>query len=90
MNLIPKDSYEFVWITDFPLFLEVDGKTTSTHHPFTMPKKDSLDESNLAGLESKAYDIVLNGTEIGGGSIRIHKRDLQESIFKISFFCIFF
>lgn len=83
LNLIPKDSYEFVWITDFPLFLEVDGKITSTHHPFTMPKKDSLDESTLAGLESKAYDIVLNGTEIGGGSIRIHKRDLQESIFKI-------
>ncbi|MBT3475907.1 aspartate--tRNA ligase [bacterium] len=83
LGLIKSDSYEFVWITDFPLFLKIDNKVTSTHHPFTMPKHESIDEKNLTGIESKAYDIVLNGTEIGGGSIRIHKKDLQEKVFEL-------
>lgn len=83
LGLISQDSYEFVWITDFPLFLKVDDSLTSTHHPFTMPQNEALNESNLSSQLSQAYDIVLNGTEIGGGSIRIHKRDLQEKIFKI-------
>ena len=83
LGLISQDSYEFVWITDFPLFLKVDDNITSTHHPFTMPQNEALNESNLTSQLSQAYDIVLNGTEIGGGSIRIHKRDLQEKIFKI-------
>ena len=83
LGLISQDSYEFVWITDFPLFLKVDDSLTSTHHPFTMPQNEVLNESNLTSQLSQTYDIVLNGTEIGGGSIRIHKRDLQEKIFKI-------
>ena len=83
LGLISKDSYEFVWITDFPLFLKVDDSLTSTHHPFTMPQNEVLNEANLSSQLSQAYDIVLNGTEIGGGSIRIHKRDLQEKIFNI-------
>jgi aspartyl-tRNA synthetase len=83
LGLIKPNSYEFVWITDFPLFLKIDDKVTSTHHPFTMPKNESIEEENLTTLESKAYDIVLNGTEIGGGSIRIHKKDLQEKVFQL-------
>ncbi|NSW88728.1 aspartate--tRNA ligase [bacterium] len=83
LNLISENSFEFVWITDFPLFLKVDGNLTSTHHPFTMPKDERIDESEIEALSSKAYDIVLNGTEIGGGSIRIHKKELQEKIFNI-------
>ena len=83
LGLIKPSSYEFVWITDFPLFLKIDDKVTSTHHPFTMPKNEFIEEKNLTTLESKAYDIVLNGTEIGGGSIRIHKKDLQEKVFQL-------
>ena len=83
LGLIHPNSFEFVWITDFPLFLKVDESFTSTHHPFTMPKEEALDGEDLGKLLSKAYDIVLNGTEIGGGSIRIHKRDLQEKVFEI-------
>ena len=77
LGLISKDSYEFVSSTDFPLILKVDDSLTSTHHPFTMPQNEVLNEANLSSQLSQAYDIVLNGTEIGGGSIRIHKRDLQ-------------
>ncbi|MEE9591472.1 MAG: aspartate--tRNA ligase [Thermodesulfobacteriota bacterium] len=85
LNLIPKDSYNFVWITDFPLleFDEDEGRYVSVHHPFTSPTEDSvskLDDSPLE-VKAKAYDLVLNGTEIGGGSIRIHNRDLQANIF---------
>ena len=83
LNLIPKNSFQFVWITDFPLFVKIDGKLTATHHPFTMPKDETIDKSKIETLLSKAYDIVLNGTEIGGGSIRIHKKDLQKEVFTI-------
>ena len=83
LSLIDSDSFKFVWITDFPLFLKVDNKITSTHHPFTMPRDESIDQTNLERIQSKAYDIVLNGTEIGGGSIRIHKKDLQEEVFQL-------
>ena len=82
MNLIPEDTYEFLWVVDFPMFETEDGKTKALHHPFTMPK--SLDDtSDLEEIESIAYDIVLNGTELGGGSIRIHKSDIQAKIFEL-------
>ena len=81
MNLIDEDAYEFVWVVDFPMFEVEDGRVKALHHPFTMPK--SLDEDDVEEIESIAYDIVLNGTELGGGSIRIHKEDIQESVFKL-------
>ena len=80
-----KDSWEFVWITGYPLF-ETDFETkklTSTHHPFTSPvNTHDLDKKDLLSIESKAYDLVLNGNEIGGGSIRIHSKELQIKVFK--------
>jgi len=75
-----------MWVVDFPMF-ERDGddqRWTSLHHPFTAPKTDQVDEllSNPGGVLSRAYDMVLNGTELGGGSIRIHQTDVQEQAFK--------
>ena len=81
MNLIDKDAYEFVWVVDFPMFEVEDGKVKALHHPFTMPKDTNKDD--VEEIESIAYDIVLNGTELGGGSIRIHKEEIQEEIFKL-------
>jgi aspartyl-tRNA synthetase len=81
MNLVDKDAYEFVWVVDFPMFEVEDGHVKALHHPFTMPK--SLDCDDVEEIESNAYDIVLNGTELGGGSIRIHKEDIQEEVFKL-------
>ncbi|MGB7290880.1 MAG: aspartate--tRNA ligase [Thermodesulfobacteriota bacterium] len=85
LNLIPIDAYELVWVTDFPLleFDESENRYISLHHPFTSPKEDNLNllDDNPEAVRSRAYDIVLNGVEIGGGSIRIHRKDLQEAIF---------
>ncbi len=81
MNLIDKNRFEFVWVVDFPMFEVEDGRVKALHHPFTMPK--NTDKENVEDIESIAYDIVLNGTELGGGSIRIHKADIQEEIFKL-------
>ncbi len=82
MNLIPEGKFEFLWVVDFPMFETIDGKTKALHHPFTMPK--SLDDvSDLEAIESIAYDIVLNGTELGGGSLRIHKADIQKQVFDL-------
>ena len=82
MGLIKEDTFEFLWVVDFPMFETEDGKTKALHHPFTMPK--SLDDvSDLEAIESIAYDIVLNGTELGGGSIRIHKKDIQNKVFEL-------
>jgi len=82
MNLISQDKFEFLWIVDFPMFETEDGKIKALHHPFTMPK--SLDDtSDLETISSTSYDIVLNGTELGGGSIRIHKKDIQAKVFKL-------
>ncbi len=84
---IPNDTFQFVWITDFPL-LEYDteeGRFTAVHHPFTSPKEEDLDllETDPASVRSRAYDLVLNGIEIGGGSIRIHQVPIQEKLFKV-------
>ncbi len=85
LKLIPNDTYELVWVTDFPLleFDETENRYVSLHHPFTSPKEDDLDllNDNPEAVRSRAYDIVLNGVEIGGGSIRIHRKDVQEVIF---------
>ncbi len=83
--LNPKD-YKFLWVTDFPLFEydEEENRYVAKHHPFTSPKDEDIDmlESDPANCRAKAYDIVLNGYELGGGSIRIHNASVQERMFK--------
>lgn len=84
-QLISNDAYAFLWVTDFPLFAwnEEERKFESMHHPFTSPHFDDIHllDSDPASIRSSAYDLVLNGYEIGGGSQRIHSSDLQEKIF---------
>jgi aspartyl-tRNA synthetase len=74
-------------VVDFPMFEREPhtGRWVALHHPFTSPREDQLDqlEADPAGCESRAYDLVLNGTEVGGGSIRIHREDVQRRIFKL-------
>ncbi len=86
LGLLHKDEYRFVWITEFPLleWSEELGRYQAMHHPFTMPMEEDLQyiESDPGRVRAKAYDIVLNGTEIGGGSVRIHQDDIQEQMFK--------
>lgn len=85
MELLHKDEYRFVWITEFPLleWNEDMGRFQAMHHPFTMPMEEDLEyiDSDPGRVRAKAYDIVLNGTEIGGGSVRIHQNDIQEKMF---------
>ncbi|MCW9026480.1 MAG: aspartate--tRNA ligase [Thiovulaceae bacterium] len=81
MNLVDPNKYEFVWVVDFPMFEVEDGRVKALHHPFTQPL--DTDKDDIEEIESIAYDIVLNGTELGGGSIRIHKEEVQEEIFKL-------
>ncbi len=86
MGIVPKDKFEFVWITDFPMFEKEDGKIKALHHPFTMPKRDENGKISFDDIEdigSIAYDLVLNGVELGGGSIRIHREDIQQEVFKL-------
>ncbi len=85
INLIPDNEYKFLWVIDFPL-LEYDdsrGRFIAKHHPFTSPIKEDIPllTSNPKKVRTNAYDLVLNGEELGGGSIRIHKRELQEKVF---------
>jgi aspartyl-tRNA synthetase len=86
LKLIKENDYKFVWITDFPLldFDEDQQRHVAVHHPFTAPKdKDiKLLETEPGKVLSKAYDLALNGVELGGGSIRIHKSDIQQKVFK--------
>ena len=86
-GLIPDDRWALVWVVDFPLVEWNDGEKRwdSTHHPFTAPRPEDLDrlESDPGSVLSQAYDIVLNGLEIGGGSIRIHDRETQERVFSL-------
>lgn len=81
MNILDRDAYEFVWVVDFPMFEVEDGRVKALHHPFTQPK--DTDKDDVEEIESIAYDIVLNGTELGGGSIRIHKEEVQNEVFKL-------
>ncbi len=98
-NLIDKERWDILWVTDFPLFEwdEEEGRFVSLHHPFTSPKEEDIYKLNEAlstddldkkkeivhSIKARAYDLVLNGEEIGGGSIRIHKGDLQSKVFKL-------
>ncbi len=86
MGILDKNEYRFVWITEFPLleWNEDQGRYTAMHHPFTMPMEEDLQylESDPGRVRAKAYDIVLNGTELGGGSVRIHQDDIQERMFE--------
>jgi aspartyl-tRNA synthetase len=85
-NLLSPDAFKFLWVTDFPLleYHEEDGRWYSMHHPFTSPRDEDIDklESDPGSVRAKAYDLVLNGSEIGGGSIRIHDAGLQARIFQ--------
>jgi aspartyl-tRNA synthetase len=87
-GLLNDNEYGFVWVTDFPLFeySETEKSYTSSHHPFTMPDTDDLEkygETSPEKIRSRAYDVVLNGVEIGGGSIRIHREDIQNKVFRL-------
>ena len=85
-NLLNPDAFEFLWVTDFPLleYNAEDGRWYSMHHPFTSPRDEDVDrlEADPGSVRAKAYDLVLNGSEIGGGSVRIHDAALQARIFQ--------
>jgi len=86
-KLIPENTYKFVWITDFPLleYSASDKRYHAVHHPFTMPNLEDFKkygETEHQNIRSVAYDVVLNGVELGGGSIRIHRQDIQQQVFK--------
>jgi aspartyl-tRNA synthetase len=84
LDLIPKGAWKFCWITEFPLFDETDdGKLVAAHHPFTSPVPEDLPrlETDPASVRARAYDLVLNGNEVAGGSIRIHSADVQSRVF---------
>lgn len=86
-GLRDKNKLEFLWVVDFPLFTynEEAGRYDSVHHPFTAPKAEDMDklDSDPINVRSDTYDLILNGTELGGGSIRIHKSDIQKKIFEL-------
>ena len=86
MDMINKDEFAFIWVVDWPLFeySEEFDRYIAAHHPFTMPNEEDLDllETDPHKCHAQSYDIVLNGYELGGGSIRIHRRDIQEEMFK--------
>ena len=87
LGLLKKNEYKFLWVTEFPLleWSEDQGRYVAMHHPFTMPMEEDLDklDTDPGAVRAKAYDIVLNGTEIGGGSVRIHQDDIQSKMFEI-------
>ena len=86
LDLIDPDTFNYLWVVDWPMFewSEEEGRYMSAHHPFTLPQKDSEQEleGDLNKVRAVAYDIVLNGYELGGGSLRINQKDLQERMFK--------
>jgi aspartyl-tRNA synthetase len=87
LNLIPQGVFTFTWVVDFPLFEwdDEENRLVSVHHPFTHPKEEDLPllDTDPLKVRARAYDLVLNGIEVGGGSIRIHRKDLQQKIFKL-------
>ena len=86
-ELFDPDQFNFLWVTDFPLFEfdKEENRYVAVHHPFTMPKDEDIDkvESDPGACRAKAYDMVLNGVELGGGSIRINNPELQQRMFKV-------
>ncbi len=87
LDLIKPGTWNFLWVVDFPMFDydEKEKRFAAMHHPFTSPREEDLDklESDPGSVKARAYDLVLNGSEIGGGSIRIHRQDVQSQVFKI-------
>ena len=85
LDLLNPDQYNFLWITEFPLleWSQEEERFVAMHHPFTMPMEEDWEQvdSNPGAVRAKAYDIVLNGTELGGGSVRIHQNEIQEKMF---------
>lgn len=87
LGLVSKDDYRFLWITEFPVFewSDEEERYQAMHHPFTMPMEEDLEmlDTDMGKARAKAYDIVLNGVELGGGSVRIHQDDIQEKMFEL-------
>jgi aspartyl-tRNA synthetase len=87
LKLIDESKFNFLWVTDWPLleFDEEDNRYYAAHHPFTMPVREDIEkfDSNPAEVRAEAYDLVLNGYELGGGSLRIYERDIQEKMFEV-------
>ena len=87
LNLLDPNQYNFLWVTEFPLleWSDEENRYMAMHHPFTMPMEEDWDkiDSEPGAVRAKAYDIVLNGTELGGGSVRIHQDDIQEKMFEV-------
>jgi aspartyl-tRNA synthetase len=87
LDLIKPGGWSFLWVVDFPMFDydEKEKRFTAMHHPFTSPREEDLDqlESDPGSVKARAYDLVLNGAEIGGGSIRIHRQDIQKRVFNV-------
>ena len=87
LDLLKKDDFKFLWVTEFPLleYSEEEGRFVAMHHPFTMPMEEDLQyiDSDPGRVRAKAYDIVLNGVEMGGGSVRIHQADIQSKMFEV-------
>lgn len=87
LGLLDKNQYNFLWVTEFPLleWSEEENRFTAMHHPFTMPMEEDLQyiDTDPGRVRAKAYDIVLNGTELGGGSVRIHQNHVQEKMFEV-------
>jgi aspartyl-tRNA synthetase len=87
LELFDKNEYRFLWVTEFPLleYSKEEGRYTAKHHPFTMPMEEDLEllDTKPGKVRAKAYDIVLNGTEIGGGSVRIFQNQVQEKMFEV-------
>ncbi len=87
MGLRDPDTFRFLWITEFPLleWSDEQGRYTAMHHPFTMPMEEDIEklDTDPGAVRARAYDIVLNGTELGGGSVRIHQNDIQEKMFEV-------
>ena len=87
LDLLDPDQYNFLWVTEFPLleWSDEEKRFMAMHHPFTMPMEEDWDkiDSDPGSVRAKAYDIVLNGTELGGGSVRIHQDDIQEKMFEV-------
>ena len=87
LDILDKNDFRFLWVTEFPLleYSEEEGRFKAMHHPFTMPMEEDLKyiDSDPGRVRAKAYDIVLNGTELGGGSVRIHQSDIQKKMFEV-------
>ena len=87
LGLMDENQYNFLWVTEFPLleWSDEENRFMAMHHPFTMPMEEDWDkiDSDPGAVRAKAYDIVLNGTELGGGSVRIHQDDIQEKMFEV-------